>query len=96
MASHAVGGTGEELERELGIAGSIKLASNESPLGPPPAALAAMRPALADVALYPDGSGFRLALSPSGGSSPAEQEVDAEPASAGTEGATAEQRPEMP
>ena len=32
----------EELERELGIQGSIKLASNENPLGPSPRALAAV------------------------------------------------------
>ncbi|NTW66977.1 MAG: histidinol-phosphate transaminase, partial [Nitrospirae bacterium] len=30
----------EELERELGISGSIKLASNENPLGPSPKAVA--------------------------------------------------------
>ena len=29
----------EEVERELGIAGSVKLASNENPLGPSPKAL---------------------------------------------------------
>ena len=29
----------EELERELGITGSIKLASNENPLGPSPLAV---------------------------------------------------------
>lgn len=38
-------------------------------------------------------TGFRLALSPSGDSSPAEQEVGAETAGEGTEGASAEQRP---
>ena len=37
----------EELERELGITGSIKLASNENPLGPSPRALAAVARALA-------------------------------------------------
>ena len=36
----------EELERELGISGSIKLASNENPLGPSPKAIAAIRKAL--------------------------------------------------
>ena len=36
----------EELERELGITGSIKLASNESPLGPSPKAQAAIRAAI--------------------------------------------------
>jgi serine/threonine protein kinase/formylglycine-generating enzyme required for sulfatase activity len=41
--------------------------------------------------------GFRLALSsPPGVSSPAEQVQGAEPAGVGTEGASAEQRPEMP
>jgi histidinol-phosphate aminotransferase len=52
----------EEVARELGLAagGIIKLASNENPLGPSRLALAAMRKALADVNLYPDGSAFYL------------------------------------
>jgi histidinol-phosphate aminotransferase len=50
----------EELDRELGVQGSVKLASNESPLGPSPRALAAMRDALAGVHRYPDGASFRL------------------------------------
>jgi histidinol-phosphate aminotransferase len=50
----------EELERELGITGSIKLASNENPLGPSPRALAAIRDALGDLHRYPDGSAFYL------------------------------------
>ncbi len=50
----------EELERELGIANIIKLASNENPLGASPMALAAAREALDDVWLYPDGNGFAL------------------------------------
>jgi histidinol-phosphate aminotransferase len=50
----------DELERELGIRDIVKLASNENPLGPSPAALAAARAALADVARYPDGNGFAL------------------------------------
>ena len=49
-----------ELERELGITGIIKLASNENPLGTSPKALAAMRAALAETALYPDGNAFAL------------------------------------
>ncbi|MEI6415339.1 MAG: histidinol-phosphate transaminase [Pseudomonadota bacterium] len=49
-----------ELERELGISGAIKLASNENPLGPSPQAVAAMTQALAEVARYPDGGGFAL------------------------------------
>jgi len=50
----------EELERELGITGAIKLASNENPLGPSPKAVAAMRAALENVNRYPDGGSFRL------------------------------------
>jgi histidinol-phosphate aminotransferase len=52
----------EETARELGVDPStiIKLASNENPLGPSPKALQAMRTALEDAHLYPDGSGFYL------------------------------------
>ncbi|MCG2634887.1 MAG: histidinol-phosphate transaminase [Gammaproteobacteria bacterium] len=50
----------EELEREYGITDSIKLASNESPLGPSPAAVAAARDALGSLRLYPDSNGFEL------------------------------------
>jgi len=50
----------EELERELGLSEIVKLASNENPLGPSPKALAAMQAALRELALYPDGAGFRL------------------------------------
>ncbi len=49
-----------ELERELGISGSIKLASNENPLGCSPKALEAMRATLGEVSRYPDGAGFAL------------------------------------
>jgi histidinol-phosphate aminotransferase len=49
-----------ELERELGITGSIKLASNENPLGPSPRALAAAQAELGELARYPDGGGFDL------------------------------------
>ena len=48
-----------ELEREYGITSSIKLASNENPLGPGPRALAAIANA-AQLGLYPDGNGFEL------------------------------------
>ena len=50
----------EELERELGIAGSVKLASNENPVGPSPKALAAVRGVLEGVNRYPDGACFEL------------------------------------
>ncbi|MCU7960564.1 MAG: histidinol-phosphate transaminase [gamma proteobacterium symbiont of Bathyaustriella thionipta] len=49
-----------ELERELGIHNSLKLASNENPLGCSPAASAAAQAALNEVAFYPDGGGFAL------------------------------------
>lgn len=49
-----------ELERELGITGSIKLASNENPLGPSKKALRAIRSALKEIGRYPDGAGFAL------------------------------------
>ena len=51
-----------ETARELGIAeaDSLKMASNESPLGPSPKALEAIRGALADLHYYPDGSGYEL------------------------------------
>lgn len=49
-----------ELQRELGLDDIIKLASNENPLGPSPRALEAMRQALDEVALYPDGNAFAL------------------------------------
>jgi histidinol-phosphate aminotransferase len=52
----------EETARELGVDPSaiIKLASNENPLGPSPKAVQAMRGALENAHLYPDGSGFYL------------------------------------
>ena len=52
----------EEVARELGrpAADIIKLASNENPLGPSPAALAAMERALQSLHLYPDGNAFYL------------------------------------
>ncbi len=50
----------EELERELGIKGSIKLASNENPLGPSPLAVQAIIDKLGTLNRYPDGSGYYL------------------------------------
>ncbi len=49
-----------ELEREPGISGIVKLASNENPLGCSPLATAAMHEAIKTIALYPDGNGFEL------------------------------------
>ncbi|HMC27968.1 MAG TPA: aminotransferase class I/II-fold pyridoxal phosphate-dependent enzyme, partial [Verrucomicrobiae bacterium] len=52
----------EEVARELGLpaADIIKVASNENPLGPSPAALAAMEKAMQQLHLYPDGNAFYL------------------------------------
>jgi len=49
-----------ELERELGIRDSIKLASNENPLGPGRLAREAVQAALGELGRYPDGGGFEL------------------------------------
>ena len=50
----------EEVEREYGVSDSVKLASNENPLGPSPKALAAIRDKMAQLHLYPDGDCFYL------------------------------------
>ncbi len=50
----------EELEREFGIKNSIKLASNENPLGPSPKAISRIVAEIPRLNLYPDGSGFFL------------------------------------
>ncbi|MBP6628170.1 MAG: histidinol-phosphate transaminase [Kofleriaceae bacterium] len=65
LQSYQPGKPIEELERELGITGAIKVASNENPLGPSPAALAAIAAELPRLHLYPDASGhvLRAALS---------------------------------
>ena len=62
LAPYVIGKPIAELARELGIPEDsiIKLASNENPLGPSPAAVAAMQRALQDVWLYPDGNGHDL------------------------------------
>jgi histidinol-phosphate aminotransferase len=50
----------EELERELGIQGSIKMASNESPLGPSRRAVEAILREAEQLNRYPDGSCYYL------------------------------------
>lgn len=52
-----------ELERELGITGSIKLASNENPLGPSKRVIRALKDFLktpSEIGRYPDGGGYYL------------------------------------
>jgi histidinol-phosphate aminotransferase len=53
----------EELEREYGISGSIKLASNENAWGPSPKAVEAINEAMQNLHRYPDGSCYYLAQS---------------------------------
>jgi histidinol-phosphate aminotransferase len=62
LSSYQPGRPIEEVARELGLlpADIIKVASNENPLGPSPAALAAMQRVLASLNLYPDGNAFYL------------------------------------
>lgn len=50
----------ETLLREKGLSEAIKLASNENPYGPPPAAVEAIRTAATKVHLYPDGDANTL------------------------------------
>jgi histidinol-phosphate aminotransferase len=52
----------DETARELGLDPSqiVKVASNENPLGPSPLAKTAMREALDEAHIYPDGGGYRL------------------------------------
>jgi histidinol-phosphate aminotransferase len=51
----------EELQRRLGLKDVVKLASNENPLGPSPQVKVALAEAVqGNLALYPDGSGYKL------------------------------------
>ena len=50
----------EELERELGVSGACKLASNENPIGASPKALAAATVALEQAHRYPDANAYAL------------------------------------
>ncbi|HET9673898.1 MAG TPA: histidinol-phosphate transaminase [Gaiellaceae bacterium] len=50
----------EEVQRELGLERVVKLASNEGPFPPFPAALEAMERAARELNRYPDGGAYRL------------------------------------
>ena len=50
----------EEIQRQLGLQRVIKLASNEDPHGPFPAALEALERIARDLNRYPDGGAYRL------------------------------------
>jgi histidinol-phosphate aminotransferase len=49
-----------ELERELGLTSTIKLASNENAVGPSPRVFKSLRSRLREINRYPDGSAFEL------------------------------------
>jgi histidinol-phosphate aminotransferase len=50
----------EEVQRDLGLARCVKLASNEGPFGPFPAALEALERCATELNRYPDGGAWRL------------------------------------
>jgi histidinol-phosphate aminotransferase len=50
----------EDVQRELGLDRVVKLASNEGPFGPFPAAREALERAAAELNRYPDGGSYRL------------------------------------
>ncbi len=50
----------EEVQRELGLERVVKLASNEGPFGPFPAALEAIARSAGELNRYPDGGAYRL------------------------------------
>ena len=60
LTPYAPGKPLEELERKYGIEDSIKLASNENPLGPSPMAVKAIEMELQALNRYPDGGGYAL------------------------------------
>jgi len=60
LAPYVPGKPISELEREYGVSDIVKLASNENPHGPSPSALSAMRAAVDECWLYPDGSAHEL------------------------------------
>ena len=62
LAQYVPGKSIEDVARDLNLdpKSIVKLASNENPRGPSPAALAAIAAAVADITRYPDGNGFAL------------------------------------
>ncbi len=60
LAPYVPGKPVEELERELGIARAVKLASNENPRGPSPKAVASIAETAATLNRYPDGGAHKL------------------------------------
>jgi histidinol-phosphate aminotransferase len=60
LAPYVPGKPIEEVEREFGITGVIKLASNENPLGPSPSVIETLKAAAPRVFNYPDSNCFNL------------------------------------
>lgn len=60
IAPYVPGKPVEEVEREYGVTRAVKLASNENPLGPSPAAVKAVQDVLSGLHRYPDGAGTAL------------------------------------
>ena len=60
LAPYTPGKAIEELERELGIRDSIKLASNENPRGPSQSVREALERSIDTLSRYPDAAGFHL------------------------------------
>jgi len=60
VAPYEPGKPVEEVQRELGLDRVVKLASNEGPYGPFPAALAAIERTAPELNRYPDGGAYRL------------------------------------
>ncbi|MFQ5849098.1 MAG: histidinol-phosphate transaminase [Candidatus Binatia bacterium] len=60
LIPYAAGKPIEEVEREYGIEDSVKIASNENPLGPSPKAVKALAERLCQLHQYPDGDCFYL------------------------------------
>jgi histidinol-phosphate aminotransferase len=60
FAAYEPGKPVEEVQRELGLERVVKLASNEGPYGPFPAALEAIERGVQELNRYPDGGAYRL------------------------------------
>ncbi len=60
MPTYVPGKPIEEVERELGLSGIIKMASNENPLGPSKEVRQAVAQAIDRIALYPDANAYYL------------------------------------
>src|SRR5258708_21755715 len=55
LSPSVAGRSAEEVQRAYSLGRVVKLASNENPLGPSPAAVEAVRGVLGKLHLYPDG-----------------------------------------